>query len=99
MRGRDVTVFLLAGPSSMLLSASIGVFALYIGGKLPDDLISQAWLGWWLGDTVGVLVFTPLLLFFRTYQMTPKFHFPQIKLEFILAMGCCISLAWLVFLV
>ncbi len=97
MRGRDVKAFLLAGPSSMLLSASIGVFALYTGGKLPDDLISQAWLGWWFGDTVGVLVFTPLLLFFRTYQMTPKFHFPQIKLEFILAMGGCVSLAWLVF--
>lgn len=97
MRGCDVTAFLLIGPGSMLLSASGGVFSLYTGGKLPADSISQAWLGWWLGDTVGVLVFTPLLLFFRTYQMTPKFHFPQIKLEFILAMGGCLSLTWLVF--
>lgn len=97
IRERDVTAFLLIGPACMLLTASAGVFALYTGGNLPKDLVSQAWLGWWLGDTVGILVFTPLLLFGADYRMNSIFRFSHIKLEFILVIGCCISLAWLVF--
>lgn len=97
VRERDVAAFLLIGPACMLLTASAGVFALYTGENLSTDLVSQAWLGWWLGDTVGILVFTPLLLFGANYRMNSLFRFSRIKLEFILVIGCCISLAWLVF--
>ncbi|MDV6342824.1 EAL domain-containing protein [Nitrosomonas sp. Is24] len=96
IRGRDVTTFLLIGPGSMLLTASIGVFALYAGGMLPFDVLSRAWVGWWLGDTVGVLVFTPFLLFLmnlRRTQVSPS----QIKLEFIVVLGSCVCLTWLIF--
>ena len=94
--GRDVTAFLLIGPGSMLLTASIGVFALYAGGMLPFDVLSQAWTGWWLGDTVGVLVFTPFLLFLMNLQRTPVPP-SQIKLEFIAVLGSCVCLTWLIF--
>lgn len=97
MRGRDVTPFLLVGSGSMLLTASIGVFTLYAGGMLPFDLLSQAWIGWWLGDTVGVLVFTPLLLFLLNDWRTSVLQWPPIKLEFILVLGSCVCLAWLIF--
>ena len=96
IRGRDVTTFLLIGPGSMLLTASIGVFALYAGGMLPFDVLSQAWTGWWLGDTVGVLVFTPFLLFLMNLQRTPVPP-SQIKLEFIAVLGSCVCLTWLIF--
>lgn len=97
VRGCDVTAFLLIGPGSMFLTASMGVLALYAGGNLSTDLATQAWLGWWLGDTVGVLVFTPLLLFCTTHQMTAIFQLSRARLEFIFVMGSCISLAWLIF--
>ena len=96
IRGRDVTTFLLIGPGSMLLTASIGVFALYAGGMLSLDVLSRAWVGWWLGDTVGVLVFTPFLLFLMNLRQTlvsPS----QIKLEFIVVLGSCVCLTWLIF--
>lgn len=96
IRGRDVTAFLLIGPGSMLLTASIGVFALYAGGMLPFDLLSQAWAGWWLGDTVGVLVFTPFLLFLMNLRRTPVSP-SQIKLEFIAVLSSCVCLTWLIF--
>ncbi|MDV6348729.1 EAL domain-containing protein [Nitrosomonas sp. Is35] len=96
IRGRDVTAFLLIGPGSMLLTASIGVFALYAGGMLPFDLLSQAWTGWWLGDTVGVLVFTPFLLFLMNLRRTPVSP-SQIKLEFIAVLSSCVCLTWLIF--
>ena len=95
--GRDVTTFLLIGPGSMLLTASIGVLALYAGGMLPVDLIFQAWIGWWLGDTVGVLVFTPLLLFLAEFRRTTQFQWSRLKPEFVLVLGSCICLTWLIF--
>lgn len=97
IRAYDVISFLLIGPGSMILTASIGIYALHTGGNLQADLATQAWLGWWLGDTVGVLVFTPLLLFCTTHQMTSIFQLSRARLEFILVMGSCISLAWLIF--
>lgn len=97
LRGRDVTIFLLIGPSSMLLTASIGVFALYTGGMLPFDLLFQAWTGWWLGDTLGVLVFTPLLLFLLNDWQTSILQWSQSKLEFILVLSSCICLTWFIF--
>ena len=96
IRGRDVTAFLLIGPGSMLLTATIGVFALYAGGMLSFDLLSQAWTGWWLGDTVGVLVFTPFLLFLMNLRRIPVSP-SQIKLEFIVVLGSCVCLTWLIF--
>lgn len=97
VRGRDVTTFLLTGPASMLLTASIGVFALYTSGKLSFDLIPQAWIGWWLGDVVGIWVFTPLLVFLSTFQRISISKLLQINLEFVLVLGSCIGLAWLIF--
>lgn len=96
VRARDVTTFLLIGPGSMLLTASIGVFALYAGGMLSFDVLTRAWVGWWLGDTVGVLVFTPFLLFLMNLRRTPLSP-SQIKLEFILVLGSCVCLTWLIF--
>lgn len=98
VRGCDVTAFLLIGPGSMFLTASIGVFELYVSGNLSTDLVAQAWLGWWLGDTVGVLVFTPLLLLCTADQVTSILRSPlRTRLEFILVLGSCIFLVWLVF--
>ncbi len=97
LHGRDVTIFLLIGPSSMLLTASIGVLALYTGGMLSFDLLFRAWTGWWIGDTVGILVFTPLLLFLLSDSQTPMLQWSQSKLEFILVLGSCVCLTWLMF--
>ncbi|GKS70331.1 GGDEF domain-containing protein [Nitrosomonas sp. PY1] len=97
LRGRDVTIFLLIGPGCMLLTASIGVSALYTGGILSFDLLSRAWIGWWLGDTVGVLVFTPLLLFLLNDWRTRILQRSQSKREFISVLVSCICLTWLIF--
>ncbi len=43
------------------LSATIGVGALLAGG-LPLAVVPQVWLNWWLGDAVGALIVTPVLL-------------------------------------
>ncbi len=64
-RRHDIPVFLVAGALlPMLLSASGGVLSLWLAGALPAEQLGKAWLAWWLGDSLGVLLFAPPLLTF-----------------------------------
>ena len=47
-----------------LLSAIFGVSSLQIFGILPSDVYGASFVTWWLGDGVGVLLLTPLILAF-----------------------------------
>jgi PAS domain S-box-containing protein len=65
-RRRDIPVFVLAGAMApMLISASGGVLSLHLTGVLASEQLAAAWLAWWLGDSLGVLLFGPPLLVFR----------------------------------
>ena len=55
-RQRDVGLFFTAACAGMLLSASGGVASLHLAGLLPAPALGGAWLTWWMGDAVGVLV-------------------------------------------
>jgi PAS domain S-box-containing protein len=62
-RGREVVLFLLmGGPLSCLINATIGTVALAVGGKIPWTIALLTWTTWWTGDTLGVLIMTPLML-------------------------------------
>jgi signal transduction histidine kinase len=52
----------LGGLLSSLVSATIGVVSLCLGGYARWDDFDAIWLTWWLGDATGVLVFGPLLV-------------------------------------
>ncbi|MBS1144059.1 MAG: multi-sensor hybrid histidine kinase [Proteobacteria bacterium] len=58
----DVVTFIVASGLGMLISASGGTLCLYLADELTSDGIWVAWLTWWIGDTVGVLLAGPLLL-------------------------------------
>lgn len=60
---RDIVSFLLlGGPLACLVSSSIGIGSMYLAGILgPDDILTN-WVTWWAGDTIGVLIFAPVLL-------------------------------------
>ncbi|WP_170319902.1 MASE1 domain-containing protein [Polyangium spumosum] len=45
-----------------LTSATFGTTSLIAGSRLSWDGFGSSWLTWWLGDAVGILVLTPLLL-------------------------------------
>jgi len=45
-----------------LISASCGVFALWLAGLVSASNVGETWVTWWLGDSVGVLAITPLVL-------------------------------------
>lgn len=45
-----------------VLSPTIGVSALYLNGLVVDARFLNVWLTWWLGDSIGILLLTPLVL-------------------------------------
>jgi len=60
---KDICLFLLlGGPVSCLIPATIGISAMTIVGIISPSEILLNWLSWWVGDTIGVLIFTPIVL-------------------------------------
>src|SRR5262249_11097375 len=60
---RDIGTFLLlGGPLSCLVSATVGVTTLIVSGQIPWPLFVLTWWTWWVGDTLGVFIATPLVL-------------------------------------
>jgi len=62
-RSNDVVKFVvLAGMGSTIVSATVGVTTLCLGGFAPWDNYAAIWTTWWLGDMTSDIVVAPLLL-------------------------------------
>jgi len=59
---RDIFTLLSVAVFSSLLSAINGPFCLALNGNLPWEAYPSAMIYWWMGDTLGIILFTPLLL-------------------------------------
>jgi PAS domain S-box-containing protein len=62
---RDKEIFrfqLLGGPVACLVLASIGMGLFWSLGIVAINDLPIGWLGWWLGDTISVVIFAPLVL-------------------------------------
>ncbi|EOQ89178.1 CHASE domain protein [Leptospira yanagawae serovar Saopaulo str. Sao Paulo = ATCC 700523] len=60
---RDLlSFFLLAGPTSAIFSSIIGSLSLYHFGIIYQDFLFQTWFTWWLGDSIGIIIFTPIVI-------------------------------------
>ena len=71
-RGTDTFKFaLLAGAVATAIAATIGVTTLSLGGFAPWRDYRYIWLTWWLGDGVGAIVVTPLLILWIS---DPRIH-------------------------
>jgi diguanylate cyclase (GGDEF)-like protein len=62
-RAQDIFKFaFLAGMVSPAVCATVGVTTLAFGGFADWSMFGSIWSTWWLGDAVGAVVVTPLLL-------------------------------------
>lgn len=65
---RDVFRFaLLAGLVSTMVSATLGVASLSLGGFSRWGDAASVWWTWWLGDATGALIVAPLLILWITH--------------------------------
>ncbi|MDC3962417.1 MASE1 domain-containing protein [Polyangium jinanense] len=52
----------LSGLGCSITSATLGTTSLFAGSLITTTDYAETWLTWWLGDAVGILVITPLVL-------------------------------------
>jgi signal transduction histidine kinase len=58
---------------STAVSATVGVASLYLGDVVATAQVRETWRAWWVGDMVGALLITPIVLvWFRMPQV--RFH-------------------------
>jgi signal transduction histidine kinase len=57
-----VALIIFSAAVSPLVSATVGVTSLHLGGILARDHIAETWRAWWIGDAIGVLLVAPMVL-------------------------------------
>ncbi|MDO0929230.1 MASE1 domain-containing protein [Streptomyces sp. TG1A-8] len=72
-RLRDgLALVFLGALTSMLIGATFGVGLPLLMDELPPHAFWAAWLAWWVGDAMGVLIVTPLLLLLHRARWPPR---------------------------
>ena len=92
-RLRDALALIVLGAfGSALVSASIGVSVLYATHVQAYSGLGSAWLIYWLGDSTGVLLVTPLVLTFpNLLRIRPQVRVAELAaLLLLLTVGCFI---------
>ncbi|HKW88667.1 MAG TPA: MASE1 domain-containing protein [Candidatus Acidoferrales bacterium] len=95
-RAQDIFKFtLFAGMIGTAVSATIGVTVLSLGGYAHWPMYGAIWRTWWLGDGVGAVVVTPLVLLWRE---NPRLNWTR---EQMIELACLLFgmlfIAWIVF--
>src|SRR5438046_10605931 len=62
---------------STIVSASIGVTSLAVGGLMSWADAPRVWLTWWLGDAVGDIVIAPALILWIGVKPAPRWNRAQ----------------------
>ncbi|MFI5662899.1 MASE1 domain-containing protein [Streptomyces sp. NPDC051684] len=71
-RLRDGTSLVFIGLGAMLISSTAGVAPqVWTGSLAPGDFL-PVWLAWWVGDAMGVLLVTPMLLVLARGTLLPR---------------------------
>nr|WP_053748836.1 MASE1 domain-containing protein [Streptomyces sp. MMG1533] len=72
-RLRDgVALVFLGALAGMLISATVGVGVLVLLDELDAPGFLPVWLAWWVGDAMGVLIVTPILLLLHAARRPPS---------------------------
>ncbi|MEE6249530.1 MAG: ATP-binding protein [Bdellovibrionota bacterium] len=61
---------IIAGPFGCLIAATISSFSAFLFNVVSADILFSNWFSWYIGDTLGVLVFAPgfLILYSKSFQ-------------------------------
>jgi integral membrane sensor domain MASE1 len=93
-RVRDVLSLLVLGAvASPLISSVVGPAALHLTWRVPAERVVRSALSWWLGDAMGILLLTPVLLTCRGLSFR---HARKGRALEAAALGLCLlAAAWL----
>jgi len=54
--------FVFGGFISCLIAPSFGIATIYFQGFITVNDLPISWLTWWIGDVIGVIIFSPIIL-------------------------------------
>ncbi len=94
-RAYDVMLLCIAAAAGMLVSAGGGVASLVSFSVLRAQDAGAAWLIWWSGDLVGVLLVAPLLLNIYRAELDKLW---AKRTEFAIWLAVVLALGWAVFI-
>ncbi|WP_166114006.1 CHASE domain-containing protein [Pseudoalteromonas sp. Z9A5] len=58
----SIQSLIVGGPICCTIAASVGTSLLVLNNVIPIHAAFDNFIAWWIGDSIGVLIFTPLLL-------------------------------------
>ena len=95
-RFQDVVKFLfLPVLLAPVFSATVGTFGMIIGGAGSWEQLPLMWLMWWVGNAVGILLFTPLLM--GWWQQPKKWSSDSRLLEWLVVIAATLLIGWFTF--
>ena len=94
-RAYDILLLVVAAAIGMLVSASVGVGGLAIYKAMTLQQAGSAWLFWWAGDFIGVLMVAPLLLNISRAELKKLW---AERVEFLAWFSILLAVSWHVFL-
>ncbi len=90
----DVVRFgLFAGLVATAIGATNGTINLVLGGIVPPETASKIWMTWWLGDAIGAIALTPVLV---TWILEPRMSLDTRKMLEAGLLACLMTLMSLV---
>lgn len=93
-RLRDGLLLVFLGAfAAMLISSLTGAGILLATGKLPAQDFPAVWLAWWVGDAMGVLLVTPLLLLIHRIHTPLRWSRWKEALVLTVITAACVPLA------
>jgi signal transduction histidine kinase len=68
----DIALFMgITGPLACFTAATMGVTTLCLAGIVPPASFLYSWTNWWVGDTLGAMIFSPLVISFCMHNTSP----------------------------
>jgi len=91
-----VSFLLLGGPVAAVVSASFATAAQVGSGIVSTDQALSLWITWWVGDSIGVVIFAPLTLMLIPSQL-PNWRGRRLKVALPSLVGVCLFLVLFIY--
>ncbi|MEK7156182.1 MAG: MASE1 domain-containing protein [Patescibacteria group bacterium] len=80
LRLRDNTGLILVAFLISVITATVGVGSLWLGGSITSAMTGVTWATWWFGDALGILVFAPLLFKWLYWPLRERTRLEHLEL-------------------
>jgi signal transduction histidine kinase len=86
-RAKNAFRFLFVTLLMGLIGSLVGTLSLNMNGIVLLSDFTKTWFSWWVGNVVGILLFTPFIL---SVSRKKSFHFESGKIVEVVIFACCL---------